>query len=115
MVGSGGGGGGGTGASGGHGGSGTPETDCSRLIFEASIASPNPAVVATLAVGDICDVALLSTPTRIAVLTRPAGEVLGAITEQWHALVSCIGQGATFEAEVLQVMPYVRVQVRPAR
>lgn len=112
MVGIGGGSGGG--ASGGQDRGGRSETDCGRLILEASVASPDPAVVATLAVGDICDVSLLSTPTRIALLTRPSGEVLGAIIDQWHALVSCIGQGVIFEAELLQLTPYIRVQVRPA-
>lgn len=112
MVGSGGGGGGGTGGGGGGGGGG--QTDCSRLIFEAAIASPDPDVVQTVAIGDMCDVVLWNDPTRIVVLTRPNGDVLGAITERWPALVACIGQGVTFEAEVLQVTPYVRVEVRPA-
>lgn len=100
------------GGSGSAGGSGSG-VDCYQLTFETTVASPNPSVLATLSVGDLCDLMLLSGPTRIAVLTRPGGSVLGAIANRWEDLVGCIGQGVAFEAEMLTVTSPVRVRVQP--
>lgn len=89
------------------------QVDCGNLVFECSIASPVAPVETSLTVGDVCDVALWSDPTRIVVLTRPGRELLGAIIDHWQELVACIGRGVAFEAEILQVASYVRVEVRP--
>jgi len=110
--GSGGGGGGGfPGSSGGGGGAGSG-VDCYQLTFETTVASPVASILATLSVRDICDLTLLSGPTRIAVVTS-SGAVLGAIANRWEDLVGCIGQGVAFEAEMLTVTSPVRVRVRP--
>lgn len=112
SSGSGSGGGGGGFAGGGSGGGTGGGVDCYHLTFETTVASPIPSVLATLSVGDLCDLTLLSGPTRIAVVTRTGGDVLGAIANRWEDLVGCIGQGVEFEAEMLTVTSPVRVLVR---
>lgn len=103
----------GPGGGGGFGGPGGGGLDCSRISFETTLGSPNPEVVATINVGDICDVALLSSPTaRLVVTTRPTGEVLGAITSNWEALIECLARDARFVADVLTANSPVRVRVR---
>jgi hypothetical protein len=87
--------------------------DCTQVSFETSVGSPDPAVLAGIDVGDICDVVLLGDPTRIAALTRPHGDVLGAIVTRWEDLVGCMARGFQFEAVVLSVSSPVRVLVRP--
>lgn len=90
------------------------QVNCHSLVFQCPIASPVAHVEASLTLADVCDVALWRNPTRVVVLTRPDGDLLGAITDRWQELVACIGRGVAFEAEILEVSPYVRVEVRPA-
>ena len=104
--------GGGASSGGGTGGSGHG-INCHQLIFDTSVSSPDPSVLAMLDVGNVCDLILLSSPPRIAVLTRPGGAVLGAIANRWEDLVGCLGQGIPFEAEILSVTSPVQVLIRP--
>lgn len=97
---------------GGPGGSGSA-VNCRQLAFTTTVASPVAAILATLAVGDVCDLVLLSDPTRIALLTRPGGAVLGAIADRWEELVNCLSAGVAFEAELLSASSPVRAHVRP--
>lgn len=113
-------GGGGSGSHGGGGAGGGMFDDsgggggvnCSTLAFEAVVMSPNPAVVAAIAVGSMCEVLLVGTPRQLAVIVRDSGEVLGAITERWADLTACIDGGYAYEAEVLSLRP-VRVRITP--
>lgn len=117
MGGGGGSGSGGTSAGGSGGGSGRASSNrvaCENLSFETTVSSPDPTVVATSSVGDVCDIVLLTDPTRIALLTRPGGDVLGAIANRWEELVGCIGRGFVFEAVLVTVSSPVRVLVQPA-
>ena len=123
MSGSGGGGGrpsrpiGGSGgpSGGGPGGSGPGgAVDCSRLIFETVVGSPDPGTLSEVAPGDVCDVVLAQNPTRIVLLTRPAGHLLGAIVNRWEELLGCLEQGVQFDAVVRSTESPVKVLVRPA-
>ena len=98
---------------GGSGAGGSAGIDCYQLMFETTVASPDALVLGSMNVGEVCDLELLSNPTRIAVLTRPGGDLLGAIANRWEDLVSCIGQGVAFEAELLSGTSPVRVRVTP--
>lgn len=108
----GGGAGGGTGGS--FGGSGLGDVNCSQLIFETVVGSPDPAVLAQLAVGDVCDIVLMHNPTHIIVMTPVAGQVLGAIVNRWEELLGCLEKGVQFVAEIESVQSPVTVLVRPA-
>lgn len=120
MSGSGGGsssprGGGSGGGSGGFGGPGgrSGGVDCSQISFTTTLGSPDPAVVATVNTGEVCDVVLVKHPTpRIVVMTRPNGDVLGAITNNWEDLVGCLDKGVQFIAEIVSTGSPVRVFVR---
>lgn len=107
---------GGSGPGGGFGGGpggGSGDVDCSQVRFTTTLGSPDPAVVATVNMGELCDVFLLQNPTRILVMTRPNGAVLGAITDRWEDLVRCIGKGTQFVAEVFSTTSPVKVMIRP--
>lgn len=104
----------GSGGSGGGTGSGSGGVDCSQLIFETVVSSPDPAVLSSANVGEVCDIVLLQNPPRIGVMTRPNGEILGGIGNRWEDLMACLGQGVQFVAEIRSVDSPVRVLVRPA-
>lgn len=100
------------GGSGGGPGGGTGGVDCSQISFATVLGSPDPAVVATVNMGDVCDVVLVKHPmSRILVTTRPNGEILGAVTSNWEDLVGCLDKGVEFVAEVLSAGSPVRVLV----
>jgi hypothetical protein len=85
---------------------------CDALSFVAPLMSPDPGVALRVQIGTICDVSLEGTPRQLAVYVRAAGELLGAITEHWAQLTSCIDSGYAYEAEVISLDP-IRVLVRP--
>jgi hypothetical protein len=96
----------------------TGPRDCARLIFTCILTSVDPAVLATIAIGDICDVLLVGTTppdVTIQVLTRPSGRPLGAIVDRWAELRDCLEAGAEFEAQIGTVSAPIRVTVRPRR
>lgn len=86
---------------------------CSLLAFEAPVNSPDPAVVAKVTVGTMCEVLLEGAPAQLRVYVRDTGDLLGAITERWPELSGCIADNFRYEAEVVTVFPAVRVRVRP--
>lgn len=101
----------GGGSSGGPGGAGP---DCSSLAFEATVMSPDPAVVAVIAIGSMCEVLLRGTPAQVRLYMRDTGGLLGAITERWPDLTACIESGFAYEAEVIALRP-TRVRITPRR
>ncbi len=98
---------------GGISGRGQSGPSCSTLIFEAGVMSPDPDVVAQVELGTVCDIVLQGTPPQLAVYVRSSGAVLGAITDHWADLTSCIGAGYAYEAVIVALSP-VRVRVQPA-
>lgn len=100
------------GGSGGSGPGGSGGIDCSQISFTTTLGSPDPAVVATVQKGQVCDVVLATHPTsRILVTTGPNGDILGAITNNWEDLVGCLDKGVQFVAEILSTGSPVRVHV----
>lgn len=106
---------GGGASGGGHGSGFGTKARCDQLTFETSVASPDASVLGRLSVGDVCDLVILSDPRRIAVVTRPHQEVLGAIVNCWEELLGCIDQDFSFEAEIRSNTSPARVLVRPSR
>ena len=119
MSGSGGGGGGGAGGP--TGGSWAPpdsQIDCANLRFETPLSSPNPTVVAQIAVGEVADVELVNPQpdvTVVGVLRRnPPQDVIGTITTRLRELLRCIQGGTDYQAEILEISGgVVRVKVEP--
>jgi hypothetical protein len=92
----------GGGGSGGIGPSGPTENiDCARLAFDTTLASPQEAIVAMLAVGDALDLQIRSSGgwDVIAAVTA-SGDVAGSITDRTPDLLRCMQEGVTYVAEI---------------
>jgi len=114
MSGLGGGSGGGGGPIGlGPGGATDDGTACDRLRFDTMLASPDPAVIERLSLGDILDLEIRG--QGVAALARTAGGgIAGWIIERLPQLLRCLQADNTFEAKVKSVQGgAVLVQVHP--
>ena len=87
------------GASGSYGGGGV---DSCVLRFNTVLASPVPAEVAALSIGDVLVVLLQDAPPAVTAC-QPDGTIVGGITQEVLRLRSCIQQGYTYEAAVLSI------------
>lgn len=107
MSGSGGGGGGG------NSGGSANDSPCESLKFDAQLTSPQPAVVATLVVGDVLDIRVDKLQGQIVVKVLKGGLVAGGLTgPEATRLRNCIEGGHAYEAEVMSVNGgHVRVRV----
>ena len=103
---------GGSGSSGKHSsggaGSGRVGRDACDLTFRTNLFGPVPQVVATLRVGDILDIVLLSQnqPPAVGVYTRSApiqqaGTIAGV--RQLPDLINCMQDGHNYEARITQL------------
>lgn len=104
---------------GGGGGGGGPvidETPCTRVKFETQLTSPQPAVVATISVGDVLDVVLTQRQTVLVVEAQKNGVAVGGIAGlDATRLRTCLTDGHPFKATVLTVNGgQVRVKVEHA-
>lgn len=90
--------------------------DCGTIRFETDLASPQPTVVATLAIGDMLDISLDTTGPRVVVAAVTAsGETAGSIATRAAQLIRCIRDGHSYTAEVLEITGgVVPVRVAPA-
>jgi hypothetical protein len=80
-----------------------PSNSCERIAFRATLNSPQPAVIATLKVGDVLDVVLQTVPTN-AVIAEFNGLLAGALTgTQVNALVNCLQNGYQYNATVVSI------------
>ncbi len=104
------------------GGSGTggwtpssPSNPCGELSFRSVVNSPQPAVISRLVVGDVLEVKLQTNPQN-AVVVEHQGTVAGALTgTKVNALINCLQNGYTFEAEVISIVGgNCNVEVRAA-
>lgn len=103
---------GGNAAGGSSGGAGGPNPCMFSEI--AILASPNPPVIAALAVGSVLTVVLQQVPLRVVVMT--GGAIAGSITSARLAdFIQCIRAGQLYEARVTQINGgAVTVEVYPA-
>ncbi len=75
---------------------------CARLTFQATVNSPNPAVIGQLTVGDNLEISLNS--AGLGVVVELNGEDAGAITAtQVAQLINCINSGFEYRAVVVQL------------
>lgn len=103
----------GSGGGGGGGGGGSTPSPCETLRFEAQLTSPQAAVVATLSVGDVLDVALANLKGQTVVQVLKSGQVAGGLTGPDAArLRTCLDDGHNYMATVLVINGgQVRVRV----
>lgn len=89
------------GGSAGGGASGTQDSPCDNLKFEARISSPKPAVVATLVVGDVLDIAVTNMKGQIVVEVLKNSNGVGGLTgPDATRLRNCMDQGHKYKATV---------------
>jgi hypothetical protein len=82
----------------------SPEVDCEGLAFEAAIASPQPAAVSGLSVGDVLIVDFDTSGGRNTVLLRTSqGDEAGALISRLAELLRCLQQGESYEAEIADI------------
>lgn len=109
----------GGGASGSYGGSSRAGgagggADSCILRFNTVLASPVPAEVAALSIGDVLVVLIQDAPPAVTAC-QPDGTIVGGITQEVLRLRTCIQQGHTYEATILSISGgAVQVQVNNA-
>ena len=98
---------------GGGGGVDTPVFDCADLVIDTQISSPKPAVIATLKVGDLLEVATQNSAGAVVVVLLHKGKVAGGLASpQLHRLRECLNSGTQYRAEVKSINAgQVRVRV----
>lgn len=101
---------------GGGGGGGGGDTDPCDIVETVPLNSPQPAIVATLNVGDVLDVVLVTTGPRPVLEVQRVGQRAGALTHRNHLrLINCITDGRTYQAVVVRRSGgAVEVRVEPA-
>lgn len=91
--------------SGSNGGSGGGSYDydspCDKLRFETQLTSPQPAAVATLGVGDILDITVVTMKGQVIVQVLKNGQVVGGLAgPDATKLRNCFEQGHQYKAIV---------------
>lgn len=80
------------------------DVSCANLVLNTTIASPQPAVVASLKINDILQVGLQTTGTTTAVVVTHQGQVAGAVASpDVQRLRRCIEGGTSYEAKVTAI------------
>jgi hypothetical protein len=103
------------GGSGSRGWSPTPPRDpCDTLAFRSQLNSPQPALIAQLAIGTVLTVQL-APPPQSAVHALHGNQAVGSITGSSLAgLINCLRNGYAFEAKVVAIAGGLcTVDVRP--
>lgn len=103
----------GSGRSVGNGDGGGQETPCESVRFDNQLTSPQPAVVATISVGDILDVVLVTMNGQRVIQALKNGNIAGGLAGlDANRLRICIDDGHVYKATVLSVNGgQVRVRV----
>ncbi len=106
----------GEGSGGGGGAPDDPNATCDKLKFEAQLTSPQPAVVKTLALGEVLDVQLVNMNGTLVIQVQKAGQPVGGLVgPDATRLRNCIGNGHLYVATVKTLNGgQVRVQVAHA-
>lgn len=81
------------------------------LRFDTVLASPVPAEVGALSIGDILVIRVQDAPPAVTAC-QPDGRIVGGITQEAVRLRTCIQQGHTYKARILSISGgAVQVQV----
>ena len=104
------------GPTGGTPGGAAPGVDPCDIVQRAPLNSPQPRVIAGLAIGDVLDVALAVSGTRQVLEVRAPTGLAGALTHRGHlAIIQCIQGGRSYKAVVVgKTGGAVEVRIEPA-
>lgn len=82
---------------------GGASTNCQSLVINTQLASPQPAVIAQLNVGDQLTVVLIPPAGPVQLITT-GGEIAGAVlTPDVAQLIQCMNDGHTYHAKILGI------------
>lgn len=85
------------------GGGGTPVFDCTSVSIKTNVISPDPAILATVNVGDTLSISLQTATGPLLAKTKK-GKVLGSVfTKDPALLIKCINDGYTYKATILKI------------
>ena len=103
------------GGAGGGGGGGGGGADVCDIVETVPLNSPQPAVVATMNVGDVLGVVLVTSGPRPVLEVQRSGQRAGALTHRNHLrLIHCITSGRSYQAVVVRKSGgAVEVRVEP--
>lgn len=94
----------GSGGGGGGGGYDPHPSQCETLKFDAQLVSTQPAVVSSVKIGDVLDVATATLKGQTIVQVLKNGQVVGGLTGlDANRLRQCIEDGHNYKATVLTV------------
>ena len=85
----------------GGGGRGPQYADC-KLNFVTHIATPIPAIIASLKVGDVLDVVLKPPRGPVELITKSKQSAGGILPSLIATLIECISEGYHYKAEVIE-------------
>ena len=81
----------------------TPKNSCATLVFQATLSSPQPAVLVKLKISEILAVELAPGGRSVHVLRR-GGTIAGSlIAPQVARLINCINNGYEYTATVVKL------------
>lgn len=100
---------------GGNGGGGTTPLSCTTLVIITQIATPDPAFIASIHVGQVCSVQVISMNQQQVIAVMRGNDRLGGLVGgATSRLRECILQGTSYCAEVIEVNgPQIRVRISP--
>lgn len=96
-------------------GSGMGDDDKCAIVERTILASPVPALVATLSVGDLLSVELDVNPRKRVVVKNRLGKVIGAITSvRLVDIIECLESGHSYDGQVTSISGgRVGIEIRP--
>lgn len=85
------------------------------IVERTILASPVPALVATLSVGDLLSVQLEVNPRKRVVVKNRLGQVVGAITSvRLVDIIECLESGFSYDGQVTSISGgRVGIEIRP--
>ncbi len=75
--------------------------DCSSLVINANLASPDLDVLSNLNIGDILDIVTISDQGPLRALDSDGNIVGNILSREQIRLLSCIVKGVVFQAEII--------------
>ena len=81
--------------------SGPAYSDC-RLNIVTHIATPNPAIIAKLKMGDVLSVVLQAARGPVVLVTKANEQAGGILPDEIAELIQCLSEGNKYEAKVIE-------------
>jgi hypothetical protein len=81
-------------------GSGSSSSNCNNIAVKGTVSSPDPAVLATLTVGDKVDIIVRTTTGPLQAVTKDARVLGSVLVASANTIIECIAEGNSFEGTI---------------